>query len=43
MARDSGHLCSEAAEMTKFRRNGPRPTAEKVVILLTSESFCDRL
>ena len=28
LARDSGHLCSEAAEMTKFRRDGPRATVE---------------
>ncbi len=28
IARDSGHLCSGTAEMTKFRRNGPRATAK---------------
>ena len=28
-AGDSGHLCSEAAERTTFRRNGPRATGKE--------------
>ena len=29
IARDSGHLCSGTAEMTTFRRDGPRATVKR--------------